>query len=191
MKQKSRKGFTLVELMVMVGLVAIIGAMGTNHFLGIFEANRHAAIQADAERLVGALNAFNAMARGPGQYPGDSRVLAVVGTTPNRYVPWNGGTGIRRGLIGSCGDHPFRVVIDSVAENCRFNDTSCGNTHEIQLMHYVNRWYTHLNPNEVFGSTGTMAADFSLSIDCDHFVEILSEASPLIGIVNDRWIVLP
>ena len=185
MKQKSRKGFTMVELIVMVGLVAIIGAIGTNHFLGVFEANREAAILADAERLVGALNSFNSVAAN-NVYPGDSRVIGFEGSIANQDQPWGFSDTRFRGLKRSGGSgFERRNIICNAADECIVGEDACDDTHLIQLVHYVNHWRSDIN---LFESTGIMQADFSLSIDCEHLVEIISR--PLIGVNDGRWFVL-
>ena len=203
MKQKSRKGFTMVEMIVIVGLLAIIGAIGTNHFMGVFEANRIAAQRAEAERLAGALNAFNAVARGPGAYPGDSRVVTVFGETPNFFPGhWgapdaNGNIANVRGLMSSCaGQEPRRILHDDVV-SCVFSQDPCDEEHHIQLRHYVNRWIIgEVTPGASggFASTGVMQADFSLTMDCATIVALLNPSDltePHISFINGRWVVLP
>jgi len=167
---KSNKGFSLVELIVVISLLAMLGTLGVANFMGTLEESRLAAQRADAERLVGALNAYNAAANILPSYPGDFRIRTVMGEFPFVEAFW--GNGPTRGLLmshyGLMGGIDRRMVIDSADANCP--DPACTIMRQVNLRHYVNVWNPLLptpGPTDGgFESSGAMAADFSTFIEC-------------------------
>jgi len=206
MKQKSLKGFTLVELIVVIALLSILGAMATNHFIGVQAASRQAAIRADAERLAGALNAFNAAARTDiTTFPGDARVVTIAGTPAQTGFSGTNywGRGTRRGLHGSEGWDDvaeMRSIVHWSAVFCG----NCGDPHTVQLRHYVNAWNAALE-TPAFESSGAMAADFSFVMECEILHAIMERSAHVEGLAanaprptephiifeHDRWVVRP
>ena len=70
---KNKKGFTLVELIVVIGILLTLAALGMMALSNIGEQARHAANRSDAEMIARAINTYNALV-GP-----THRVLLATG----------------------------------------------------------------------------------------------------------------
>jgi len=59
-KMKQRKGFTIVELLIVIGVIAILSVTAIIAYSGMQANARRSVLRTDANNLVGALNNFNA-----------------------------------------------------------------------------------------------------------------------------------
>ena len=75
MRSKSKKGFTLVELIVVIAIMAILAVGAVIFFNGVRENAQRAALSSDAEMLAGVLNQFIMLS---GEVTGD----ALPATSP-------------------------------------------------------------------------------------------------------------
>ena len=66
MKRKNKqKGFTLVELIVVVAIIAILAAIAVPNFMGLIEKAETGKDIANATAIAGAVNVFNVLATTP------------------------------------------------------------------------------------------------------------------------------
>jgi prepilin-type N-terminal cleavage/methylation domain-containing protein len=76
--RRNRKGFTLIELIIVIAIIAILAAVAIPSFIGITDKANKAVITADATSIATAINAYNAMnpktmiAGGDGGHPAAS-----------------------------------------------------------------------------------------------------------------------
>ena len=71
--RQNRKGFTLIELIVVIAIIAILAAIAVPNFIGM-QARAQAGVDiANASALAGAINVYNSTLAAP----------AIVGTTDN------------------------------------------------------------------------------------------------------------
>lgn len=61
LKRKNKKGFTLIELIVVVAILAILAAIAVPSFIGLQDRAKQGVEIADASAIAGAINVFNAM----------------------------------------------------------------------------------------------------------------------------------
>ena len=59
--RKNRKGFTLIELIVVVAILAILAAIAVPSFIGLSDQAKKGVTVADASSIAGAINVYNAM----------------------------------------------------------------------------------------------------------------------------------
>jgi prepilin-type N-terminal cleavage/methylation domain-containing protein len=60
-KKKNRKGFTLIELIVVIAILAILAAIAIPTFIGVTQNATNTVVIANARTLVSSINAFNAL----------------------------------------------------------------------------------------------------------------------------------
>jgi len=80
-----RKGFTLVELMVVVSITAVLGALG---LAGFANYNKTQTLQASSSEVAGMLNLAKSRAQSqikPSECSGDLESYVVKIVTPNKY----------------------------------------------------------------------------------------------------------
>ena len=75
--QKKKKGFTLVELIVVVSVLLILAVLAVVAYSNITDSARQAALRSDASTLAGALNNYNAMC------PGNNVIIGIDPNNPN------------------------------------------------------------------------------------------------------------
>lgn len=80
---KNRSGFSLVEIIIIVGIIALLSVGAVAGFQGIQGNARRSAAYAEASALASALNSFNAIALDP-----ISAGAAQVGITPLQLEGW-------------------------------------------------------------------------------------------------------
>lgn len=61
LKRKNKKGFTLIELIVVVAIIAILAAIAVPSFIGLQQKAEDAVLIADAATLAGQINVYNAL----------------------------------------------------------------------------------------------------------------------------------
>lgn len=61
LKRKNKKGFTLIELIVVVAILAILAAVAVPSFIGLQARATQGVNIADASAIAGAINVYNAM----------------------------------------------------------------------------------------------------------------------------------
>jgi type IV pilus assembly protein PilA len=61
MFKKNRKGFTLIELIVVIAILAILAAIAIPTFIGVTKNASDTVVIANARTLVSSINAFNAL----------------------------------------------------------------------------------------------------------------------------------
>ncbi len=59
--RKNKKGFTIIELIVVIAIIAILAAIAIPTFIGLTEKANTAVAQADARSIATAVNSYNAM----------------------------------------------------------------------------------------------------------------------------------
>jgi len=59
--KKNRKGFTLIELIVVIAILAILAAIAIPTFIGVTQNASNTVITANARTLVSSINAYNAL----------------------------------------------------------------------------------------------------------------------------------
>lgn len=59
--KKNRKGFTLIELIVVIAILAILAAIAIPTFIGVTQNATSTVVIANARTLVSSINAFNAL----------------------------------------------------------------------------------------------------------------------------------
>jgi prepilin-type N-terminal cleavage/methylation domain-containing protein len=74
-KSKKRKGFTLVELIVVVAILLILAVLAVMAYSNITASARRASFRYDANSIVRALNMYNGLA------PAANRVTSLTGGT--------------------------------------------------------------------------------------------------------------
>lgn len=87
-----RKSFTLIELIVVIGIIALLSALGVSSYNGFQQAARDSRRKADLETITNALNAFYAV---NGRFPAAGSCAAgtvittcsVNSTTSNAWIP--------------------------------------------------------------------------------------------------------
>jgi len=88
MKAKPTKGFTLVELIVVIAILVVLSGMAVVAFVGLTAAAERNAAEADAAALASALNNFNAYARGDARIENAAGLsAALVGNAVVLEVP--------------------------------------------------------------------------------------------------------
>ena len=75
---KNRKGFTLIELIVVIAIIAILAAVLIPRFVGFSDSAREKSALSDARNILIALEALDA----EGKFPNNSTVVTEV----NNYV---------------------------------------------------------------------------------------------------------
>ncbi|MCL2049256.1 MAG: prepilin-type N-terminal cleavage/methylation domain-containing protein [Defluviitaleaceae bacterium] len=71
---KTKKGFTLVEIMIVVAIIALLSVGATMAYRGITLNSRRAVLVADATKLAAALNGYNASVQATAKIPTDANV---------------------------------------------------------------------------------------------------------------------
>jgi type IV pilus assembly protein PilA len=61
MFKKNKKGFTLIELIVVIAILAILAAIAIPTFIGVTQNAQTTVIVANARTLVSSINAYNAL----------------------------------------------------------------------------------------------------------------------------------
>jgi prepilin-type N-terminal cleavage/methylation domain-containing protein len=79
-KSKRGKGFTLVELIVVVAVLLILSVLAVVAYSNITASARQAALRADGSRLAGALNNYNSMC------PGENVIVGIDPNNPNNVT---------------------------------------------------------------------------------------------------------
>jgi len=74
MFKKNRKGFTLIELIVVIAILAILAAIAIPTFIGVTKNATDTVVIANARTLVSSINAYNAL------HPG-AEVASIAATT--------------------------------------------------------------------------------------------------------------
>jgi general secretion pathway protein G len=75
MKQNMKKGFTIIELMVVITIIGILASLVAPRFMGKLESAKVKTTKAQLEMLSTALDSFNL---DTGRYPNDSEGLKVL-----------------------------------------------------------------------------------------------------------------
>jgi len=75
MHQKMKKGFTIIELMVVITIIGILASLVAPKFMGKLESAKVKTTKAQLEMLSTALDSFNL---DTGRYPNDSEGLKVL-----------------------------------------------------------------------------------------------------------------
>lgn len=79
---KNRKGFTLIELIVVIAIIAILAAVLIPRFVGFSDSAREKSALSDARNILLALEALDA----EGKFPDTSDDSTVVTEEVNNYV---------------------------------------------------------------------------------------------------------
>jgi type IV pilus assembly protein PilA len=82
--RKNRKGFTIIELIVVIAIIAILAAIAIPTFVGLTEKANNAVATADARSLATAANAWNALNPNEDQVDTTAEITAanLVGLYP-------------------------------------------------------------------------------------------------------------
>lgn len=90
---KNQKGFTLIELIVVIAILLLISVLAVVGFGNIIDNARDAALRADAGRLAGQVNNFNTFAHPNNRILTDAQLLAAIGVTGNVTLRLNTAAG--------------------------------------------------------------------------------------------------
>jgi len=74
-----RKGFTLIEMVIVIGLIALILGAAITNFTGVFETGNLTKSKDDVLKLNAALTSYRTLA---GSYPSDAQGLEALVTKP-------------------------------------------------------------------------------------------------------------
>ena len=83
----SDDGYTLVEMLVVIGIIAVIAAVLTPSLLGSMQRARSKTAQMQVQTVAAALEAFRADV---GRYPSQSESLTVLVGAPDSIDGWTG-----------------------------------------------------------------------------------------------------
>lgn len=175
---RHNKGFTLVELIVVIGILLILSSIAVVSFGNIMENARNAARHADAARLASALNQFNALAATPEDRVVHRLFLGAEAAVPGRAIyardlPGAGATWV-------VGEAPFWS-----------GRTFSGGSVVANFVH--GSVTTGTGANAVTRNTGIMDFEVTVTMDARNFFGIVRNdvnvVGPHIAFQNDVWIV--
>lgn len=75
--KKNKKGFTIIELIVVIAIIAILAAIAIPSFIGITEKANNAVATADARSIATAINSWNALNPNANQIDTAAEIVAA------------------------------------------------------------------------------------------------------------------
>jgi type IV pilus assembly protein PilA len=87
MFRKNKKGFTLIELIVVIAILAILAAIAIPTFIGVTQNAQNTVIIANARTLVSSINAYNALNPGGEVAAGDIDTAAHLQSKLGNWYP--------------------------------------------------------------------------------------------------------
>lgn len=84
---QSERGFTLMEMLVVLVVIGLIAAVAIPQVMGLLESAKHKAARIQLETVSQSLNYYQLDV---GEYPTVQQGLAVLWTAPNGIDTWNG-----------------------------------------------------------------------------------------------------
>lgn len=121
-KIRMSKGFTLIELMIVVAIIGILAAVAVPKFADLVTKSKEAAVKGNLGAVRSAISIYYGDTEGVN--PANGLLLTAL-TTNNRYM--NSQTGLGDFTIpsfGSFGGHPNRKIITDAGAPATFNDAT-------------------------------------------------------------------